>query len=529
MKHDYVKRLLSFVFSRIGYHIGCHPLWYLFVPFLITTLLATGFYKITLVNDIEYLYSPINARGRTERHTLETLFPPNISQDFDFFRISKAGRLGSVIVVPKKDSSMLNELIIGDLIRLDHMIQNISIFWNNSSFTYKELCCKTIKNECYENFVLSFKGKTEEIKAGKFAIRYPFDKNNGDPITSAMILGGVLVNEANNIIDFKAVRLLYMLDYSTKVKNKMASKWEETFLESLSNVQFETIEIYKFIGKSFDYEVNTISKMVLPLLFIAAPLILIFAAVSCLTFDVVTSKPWLGIMGCLSPVVSTVAAFGLLLHCNAEYVDLNLGILFLMLGVGIDDSFVLLASWRRTSRKDDVKHRMSEAYSEAAVSITVTSLTNFLSFCIGLTTPYRVIQIFSLYSAVSVLFDFFFQIFFFGSFMALEGFREEKQLHSVLCLRVKSVKAAELSENTRTDDTFMMKIFRDILGTFLQHNFIKFLVIVVFVLYLSLGIYCTKWIKEGFDYVNILPTSSYLLKYMVAHYEYFTDYPQKYT
>lgn len=528
MKHDYIKRLLSIIFLRIGYHIGCYALRYILLLFLLTAVLATGFLKLNLVKDIEYLYSPINARGRTERATLESLFPPRLSSDFDFFRISKAGRLGSVIAVSKNNASMLNESIIETLLQLDKIIQNITVTWNNSSFSYKELCCRTSKDNCYENFVLTFKGKTEKIKKGKFAIKYPFERNNGDPITSAMLLGGVSVNETNYIRDFRAIRLLYMLDYSTEVKEKITLKWEDEFLKVLSNVKFQNIKIYKFVGQSFDMEVNRISEMVLPLLFIAAPLMVTFAALSCLSSDVVTSKPWLGIAGCISPIMSTIAAFGLLLHCNAEYIDLNLAIMFLMLGIGIDDSFVLLAAWRRTNKKDDVKHRMSEAYSEAAVSITITSLTNFLSFCIGLTTPYRVIRIFSLYSAISLLFDFFYQIFFFGSFMALEGIREEKQLHSVICLRIKSVnRSNEHSENGEIEENFMMKFFRDILGNLLKENIIKLFVFVVFVIYLGFGIYCTKWIKEGFDYINILPSSSYLLQYMIAHYEYFTDYPQR--
>lgn len=55
----------------------------------------------------------------------------------------------------------------------------------------------------------------------------------------------------------------------------------------------------------------------------------------------------------------------------------------------MDDTFVLLAAWRRTDPKKSVVERMGETYSEAAVSITITSLTNFISFIIG---PYRLIE-----------------------------------------------------------------------------------------------------------------------------------------
>ncbi|XP_023242993.1 patched domain-containing protein 3-like [Centruroides sculpturatus] len=54
-----------------------------------------------------------------------------------------------------------------------------------------------------------------------------------------------------------------------------------------------------------------------------------FSFVSCLTFDAVSSKPLIGIAAYFSPLLGTVAAFGLLLHCNVEYVDSNVAVAFL--------------------------------------------------------------------------------------------------------------------------------------------------------------------------------------------------------
>lgn len=54
----------------------------------------------------------------------------------------------------------------------------------------------------------------------------------------------------------------------------------------------------------------------------------------------------------------------------------------------MDDAFVLLAAWRRTSPTMTVSERLGHTYAEAAVSITITSLTNFISFMIGIITPF---------------------------------------------------------------------------------------------------------------------------------------------
>lgn len=59
----------------------------------------------------------------------------------------------------------------------------------------------------------------------------------------------------------------------------------------------------------------------------------------------------------------------------------------------------MLAAWRRTSIKLDVPERMAQMLSEAAVSITITSVTDMISFWIGIYNPFPSVQIFCIYSS----------------------------------------------------------------------------------------------------------------------------------
>lgn len=55
---------------------------------------------------------------------------------------------------------------------------------------------------------------------------------------------------------------------------------------------------------------------------------------------------------------------------------------------GVDDSFLMTHSWQRMSRHNyPVIDRLGLVYEEVGPSITITSLTNFLSFGIGALTP----------------------------------------------------------------------------------------------------------------------------------------------
>lgn len=110
-------------------------------------------------------------------------------------------------------------------------------------------------------------------------------------------------------------------------------------------------------------------------------------------------------------------------------------------GIGIDDTFVMLAAWRRTSVKASVPDRMGIMMAEAAVSITITSLTDMISLLIGISSPFPSMQIFCLYSFLAVLFIFCWHITFFAGCMAVSGYWEEEN-RSLLYYKVLPVSVA---------------------------------------------------------------------------------------
>lgn len=102
----------------------------------------------------------------------------------------------------------------------------------------------------------------------------------------------------------------------------------------------------------------------------------------------------------------------------------------------------MLAAWRRTSVKLSVPDRMGLMLSEAAVSITITSLTDIISLLIGVVSPFPSIQIFCKYSGLAVCFIFVWHITFFAGCMAVSGYCEKKNLHSVFGYKVSPLSVA---------------------------------------------------------------------------------------
>ena len=93
--------------------------------------------------------------------------------------------------------------------------------------------------------------------------------------------------------------------------------------------------------------------------------------------------------------------------------------------------FVLLASWRQTNPLDSVPQRLANCYSEAGVSITITTLTDMLSFFVGIITPIPSVQIFSAYAGTCVFMIYIMQVCMFGGILAISGKQEAANKHAL--------------------------------------------------------------------------------------------------
>lgn len=91
----------------------------------------------------------------------------------------------------------------------------------------------------------------------------------------------------------------------------------------------------------------------------------------------------------------------------------------------------MLAAWRRTSPKLPVPDRMGLMMSDAAVSIIITSVTDMVTLWIGIFGQFRAVQIFCQYSGFAVLFIFIWHITFFAGCMAVSGYMESKNIHTL--------------------------------------------------------------------------------------------------
>ncbi|XP_064202661.1 patched domain-containing protein 3 [Anguilla rostrata] len=212
---------------------------------------------------------------------------------------------------------------------------------------------------------------------------------------------------------------------------------------------------------------------------------------------------------------------------------------FLILGIGVDDMFVLISYWQKTNVHDKVEDRLAETYKHAAVSITITTLTDVLAFYIGVMTPFGSVQSFCLYTGTAVLFCYIYSITFFGAILALNGKREESNRHWLTCMKIREKTCPPersrwysiccvggvYDRETNAEEALPINDFiKKYYGPFLTKNYTKCFVVFLYALYLCVSVYGCSNVQEGIELKNLASDDSYVVEYYTHEDEYFSVY-----
>ncbi|KAH0954942.1 hypothetical protein HN011_012426 [Eciton burchellii] len=546
-----VDDFLNRAFYKLGLIVGRHPGYFVIVPILLACICFTGYQRIHYEIDPEYLFSPVNGPGKVERAIVEQYFKVNYSHQFNVGRITRPGRFGHVIVIPKDGGrNMLKSVIWDELRQLDQIIKNAEAKYDGEVFTYQEICARWL-DQCFNNDILNLYHVIDEVEQRKLNLSFPLTLN---PITwdahlLPVFFGGSVLNDDLTIESVPSVQLAYFITVDNPRQDAIGAAWEEAFLEVVGKAEdegrFKYISTARFASRTLELELEANTKTVVP--YFASTFIIMgmFSVVTCMMTDWVRSKPWLGLLGNISAAMATVAAFGLCIYLRIDFIGINLAAPFLMIGIGIDDTFVMLAAWRRTSISKPVPERMAATLSEAAVSITITSLTDMISFFIGILSPFPSVQIFCIYSGFAVVFTFLFHLTFFSGCVAISGYCERENLHSVVCCKVEPLSKSShrswfyralCSGGINPDDPHnpidnpehgCMTWFRDYLAAALNCRYVKIAVLFIFMSYLMGAIYGLTTLQEGLDRRKLSKEDSYSIVFYDREDFYFREFPYR--
>lgn len=546
-----VDDFLNRAFHKVGLVVGRHPGYFVIVPTLLACICFTGYQRIHYEIDPEYLFSPVNGPGKTERAIVEQYFKVNYSHQFNVGRITRPGRFGHVIIIPKDgDPNMLRTVIWNELRELDRIIREVKVKYEDEIFTYEEICARWL-NECFNNDILNLHHVIQDVENRELNLTFPvmFNPVTWDAHLFPVFFGGSVITEDLTIETVPSVQLAYFITVDNPRQDAIGAAWEEAFLNVIGEAEdsgiFKYISTARFASRTLELELEANTKTIVPYFFSTFAVMGIFSVVTCMMTDWVRSKPWLGLLGNVSAGMATVAAFGLCMYLGVDFIGLNLAAPFLMIGIGIDDTFVMLAAWRRTCITKPVPERMAQTLSEAAVSITITSLTDMISFFIGILSPFPSVQIFCIYSGFAVVFTFLFHLTFFSGCVAISGYCEQKNLHSVVCCKVQPLSKSShrswlyrlfCTGGVDPDDPKnpidnpehgCMTWFRDYLAVALNCRPVKAIIIFIFICYLLGALYGLTTLQEGLDRRKLSKEDSYSIAFYDREDFYFREFPYR--
>ncbi|XP_027784258.2 patched domain-containing protein 3 [Marmota flaviventris] len=535
-----LEKPLSRAFQRLGWCVGSHPWVFLLVPILLTAALGMGFIYLPKEEEenLEEQYTPIGSPAKAERRFVQAHFTTNDSYRFSSTRSSSETNFASILVVSNTETLLESE-IFEEVSKLDQAVQTLSVRKENGApIHYREVCAK-YRTFCVPSNPLLYvwqRNKSLDLKTFTF----PMHNFKNHFIYLAGFFGGNTLGDAvgqnHLLLETKAMRLLYYLKTEVKEDREQSKEWLVHFLDEFYNLKeklaFKNIQVVHFTSLSRQLEFEATSMTVVPLFHLAYLLIIIFAIISCYRFDCVRNKMWVAIFGVVSAAFAVMSGFGLMLYIGVPFVIIVANSPFLILGVGVDDMFIMISAWQKTSLMDSIKERMASVYGKVAVSITITTITNVLAFYTGIMSSFRSVQYFCIYTGTTLLFCYFYNITCFGAFMALDGKKE------ILCLRwlkkpdqkYSSLKKAcclpfsSVPDEQGTDIHPMNLFFRDYFGPVLTRTMSKFFVVVIYILYIISSIYGCFQVQEGLDLRNLASDDSYITPYFNVEEDYFSDY-----
>ncbi|XP_023241466.1 patched domain-containing protein 3-like [Centruroides sculpturatus] len=508
MKLDCVRRIFCCIFKKLGKTVGRHPYYFILLPIILSITLSMFIRTLTPSKTFNDIITSDTGKFFTVKKFIKNTFSFNSSQFSDQLRTPDIANCLVIFLLEKEENNMFEKNILSEVKLVDEIVHNITLETDKKTIQYTDLCTR-INKKCFENPILEVISEVgiDSILQKRKKLKYPVDIDLLSFTYKAYFvnLGGVTEDYHNFVEKVNAVSLFYVTDEKNEVKNKLFTKWAAHVYDTIQKYNFTYIKAVPYSYPAMEQEFRKEFDRTKPKIGGLVAIMIVLSIFLNVSNSWVKSKPLLGVASVINAGLAVSSSFGLMAASGVEFTYWNATIPFLVLVTEIDDAFVLIACWRITDPKHSVEKRMEVTYEEAGVSIILTSLTNFISYCIGMIAPFPFIRIFSYYTATCVVLNFVYQITFFGGCLALSGYREVQNLRSRKFARCEQ---NDDGNNNDVEEEFIMAHFRDSLGKIISNRAVKISIITIYIINLSFGIWGTFYMEHGIKYEHLFAKDS---------------------
>lgn len=535
---------VEIVFEEHGRNVAKYPARFIGGVFLIVALCGIGFANFRVVSEGEKLWVPQDSEAKMDEKFIE-----------DNFGASYRGGSALFVSTRAMNNDILNLEAFEDIWNVHEKAIDVS----TGGRTFEDLCAiRDDNDECFTFGVVQFFSGNRTyynsvVQSRDDLINFISSREfpNGAEVNRAQIFGDYEVDESTDLlISCKGTIQYYQIDGENENR---ALKWEEKFVDAMDGTDSGSIELYFFANRSFDDELARSVGGDIILFVITYILMISFTCiVLAKKYNAVEMRNGLSLCGIVIVILAMFTAYGLCSGLGSPFNTLHQVLPFIVVGVGVDDMFIIVATFDAQDENLETSERLARAFKRCGMSITYTTVTDVVAFYLGATSSLPAIEAFCYYAGTSILFNFLFQITAFSALLVLDAERikhnkwdflfcftssrasslktvgsvegedktgkEEEGYHQVQIEEsnepMKVVKPIDDNGNEKKPLTLLQHFFSEIYFPFISIPTVRVVVVLGFLGLLGACIYgCTR-VTQGFDVIDLVPDDSYVRDYV---------------
>eukprot|EP00753_Platysulcus_tardus_P005631 PLAT13548.1.p1 GENE.PLAT13548.1~~PLAT13548.1.p1 ORF type:complete len:988 (+),score=491.43 PLAT13548.1:88-2964(+) len=515
-------------FSTWGRIVARRPWTVTIVSLVIALSCLAGFSQFRSVSETDKLWIPQAAQALKDQKVYNSFFGAG-------FRREK------FIAVRRDGGNILNLETILEISRFDAAIRNFTIERAEKEVGFQDVCAPACEG-CTQCLIIGhplelwyklqgtfdFSGIQDDndvvtrFDSQRGIDEQLFPANSSRQISLDGLLGGVERDSSGRLVSAKAISWTYFLD-GNLTKEEDALAWEDEMVaisrgERPDIWESDIIEVAPQSDEAINQELSAAIRGDLISLNIGLFAIILYATFVLGKAHPLRGHSLLALGGVLSVVIAIGASYGLAFLTGFFSTPVTNVLPFILLGIGVDDMFVLVSAFERSKGKN-VEERMADGMGHAGVSITITSVTDLLAFALGSMSRLPALENFCAFAAFGILFDYALQISLFAAMMVWDARRQENRRADCLpCITVPKDKEPITSGcccgcyNTCnacvSDEGFVRRFIRLRLVQVIFHPVLKWIILLAFFSWFGVAIWGALQLKQDFSFRFFVPSDS---------------------
>ena len=202
--------------------------------------------------------------------------------------------------------------------------------------------------------------------------------------------------EGGSITEAKALQMVYLVhDPSDDETNEKIIDWEKTFIDKVASLvgKLNCFEVHYSSERSLDDAIAESSGSDVSWVAVTFTLMITFACFMLGKFlNPLTGHSLLANAGVFAVALGILAGLGLAMWCRVPFISL-VGVLpFLVLGIGIDDMFIMVDELDRQPRDLSKTDTIKAVMKHSGPTVTMTTVTDLLAFAVSTSTSFPAIR-----------------------------------------------------------------------------------------------------------------------------------------